>query len=100
MSNTVKREDFFDTKDTLYREHHREESEFLLKVLQKKGFKSCGVGNAESLWMEYSDSYAAGFLGMEEEEEEEVFECVRPYLYKTIRIYPEGIGEAELNTKP
>lgn len=59
----ITRTNFFQGRP-LWREHHREESERLQRILIDKGFTSCSVGDAEGLWMQYSDSYAAGFLEM------------------------------------
>lgn len=64
----------------LWQEHHRTESERLQKLLISKGFLSCSIGEAEGLWMGHSDDYAAGFLGMPEDDEE-LYNCVKDKLY-------------------
>lgn len=75
----VNKANFFEGRQELYREHHREESEKLMHIMHAKGFTSCGIRDAEGLWMEYSDAFAAGFLGMDGTDEE-IYECIKDQL--------------------
>lgn len=76
----VTRANYFGGDNELYKEHHREESERLQRVLISKGFLSCGLGDAEGIWMHYSDEmWAAGFIGMPEDDED-LYNSIKDYL--------------------
>ena len=82
----VSRCNFFQDGRELWKEHHREESVRLQNLLIAKGFTSCSIGEAEGLWMSYSDDYAAGFLGMPDTDEE-LYECIKDQLCVVERNY-------------
>jgi hypothetical protein len=82
----VSRCNFFQGGRELWKEHHREESERLQNLLIAKGFTSCSIGEAEGLWMSYSDDYAAGFLGMPDTDDE-LYECIKDQLCVVERNY-------------
>ena len=80
---------YFKGTEPLWQENHREGSERLRRILVSKGFINCSIGEAEGVWMQYSDSYAAGFLGMPDNDDE-LFDCVKNLLYisKYIKLCP------------
>lgn len=57
------------------------------ELLVKNGYVNAGLSDVMRLWSEYSDSHAAGWLGLPEESEEAaddmIFDCVKPYI-KTV----------------
>lgn len=65
-----------------YGERHREDCERIKAVLIAKGFINAGLNDAVWLWGEYSDSYAAGWLGLPDEDEE-IYDCVKSYIRTT-----------------
>ncbi len=65
-----------------YREEDREDCEKIKAALFKNGYVNAGLSDACWLWSEYSDSYAAGWLGLPDTDEE-IFECVKNYIRKT-----------------
>jgi hypothetical protein len=77
---------------------HKESAAVIQKALVKHGFINAGLNDAIHLWSEYSESYAAGWIGgchpddieyhnNENEFLDEVFKCVKPYIRKYV--YPE-----------
>ena len=85
-TQVIARQNFFKGDQKLWKEHHGEESERLKNLLISKGFISCSVGEAEGLWMVYSDDYAAGFLGMPDSDDE-LYECIKEQLCVVERTY-------------
>lgn len=79
------RENHFNNDNKLYKEDHRDECLILQRILIEKGFKSCGLGDAESLWMEYSERSSARFLGMSDDDNE-IYDCIKDQLYSDTRI--------------
>lgn len=79
MNGDTDRATFFRGDNELYKEHHREESVRLQQLLISKGFTSCGIGDAEGLWMNYSDDFAAGFLGMPDDDDD-LYDCIKDQL--------------------
>jgi hypothetical protein len=85
-------------KLSAYGERHKECAEVIKKTLIKHGFINAGLNDAVWLWSEYSESYAASWIGgchpndvdefkNEDEFLDEVFKCVKPYIRKYV--YPE-----------
>lgn len=62
-----------------YRLKDLEDCQLIKKVLRDKGFINAGLVDAMCLWSEYSDSYAAGWLGLPDNDEE-IYECIQPYI--------------------
>lgn len=79
LAGDTDKSNYFRGDTELYKEHHREESIRLQQLLVKKGFTSCGIGDAEGLWMNYSDDFAAGWLGMPDDDED-LYECIKHQL--------------------
>lgn len=79
----VSRSTFFTTDDRLSDERHREEAERLRDLLIREGFTSCGIGNAEQIWYEYSDDLFAGWLGMPYDDDR-LLKAVQPYIRKSV----------------
>jgi hypothetical protein len=70
--------------DHLYpkEERYREDCELIKSALVENGFVNAGLRDAIYLWGEYSESFAAGWLGLPDTSEE-IYECVRHYITKT-----------------
>lgn len=66
-----------------YGQRHKEDAEIIKAVLIKKGYTNAGLNDAISLWGEYSDSYAAGWLGLPEDNEEEIWNSIKDYIRTT-----------------
>jgi hypothetical protein len=66
-----------------YGQRHKEDAETIKAVLIKKGYINAGLNDAISLWSEYSDSYAAGWLGLPEDNEEEIWNSIKDYIRTT-----------------
>jgi hypothetical protein len=78
----------FGNDSKLFKEHHRKDSERIQKILLNKGFENVGIGEAEGLWMEHSDSFAAGWIGMDEEDSDEsLYEKIKYYIVLHIPLY-------------
>lgn len=56
---------------------YRMDADRIAKCLADRGYEATPQ-QAVRLWERYSESFAAGWLGLPESDEE-VFECVRPY---------------------
>lgn len=70
---------------TEYGETHRKDCETIKNVLINKGFINAGLNDALSLWCQYSDDYAAGRLGLPDNEDK-IYNCIKYHINKTI--YP------------
>lgn len=66
-----------------YGQRHKDDAEIIKAVLIKKGYTNAGLNDAISLWGEYSDSYAAGWLGLPEDNEEEIWNSIKDYIRTT-----------------
>lgn len=62
-----------------YGENHRDSCERIKSVLIANGFINAGLNDALGLWGEYSDSYAAGWLGLPDNDAE-IFDCIKGYI--------------------
>jgi len=82
----VTKSNLFNNRTDLWKEHHKEESERLRDLLIARGFISCGIGDAEGLWMSYSDDYAAGWLGMPDDDND-LYECIKDRLCHIETVY-------------
>lgn len=67
-----------------YRLKDADDCQRIKMILINKGFINAGLLDACYLWSNYSDSYAAGWLGLSEDDEE-LFDCIKPYIVKTFR---------------
>jgi hypothetical protein len=65
-----------------YGEGHRRDAERIRDILVKKGFINAGLNDAIGLWGEYSDSYCAGWLGLDEDDED-VYNSIKRYIVTT-----------------
>jgi|ERR1035437_3600756 hypothetical protein len=65
-----------------YGEGHREDCEIIKKVLISKGFINAGLNDSVWLWADYSESYAAGWLGLPDKDEE-IYQCIKDYIKTT-----------------
>ena len=65
-----------------YGERHRGDCERIKVILIRKGFANAGLNDAVQLWGEYSDSYAAGWLGLHEDDED-VYDSIKRYIRTT-----------------
>lgn len=62
-----------------YGEHHRADCERIKQALINNGFPDAGLDDALSLWSEYSDSYAAGWMGLPDDEQD-IYDCVKRHI--------------------
>ena len=62
-----------------YGKKHREDCEKIKAALVNNGYANAGLSDAVFLWSDYSDTYAAGWLGLPDTEEE-IFDCVKDYI--------------------
>ncbi len=65
-----------------YGKGHIEDCEIIKRVLIKNGFINAGLNDACSLWGQYSDDLAAGWLGLPDEDDE-IYECIEQYINVT-----------------
>lgn len=65
-----------------YGQRHKGDAEIIRNVLVKKGYINAGLNDAIHLWCEYSDSYAAGWLGLPDDEED-IWNCIKDYIRTT-----------------
>jgi len=65
-----------------YSEEYREDCERIKAVLIENGFINAGLNDAIWLWNEYSESYAAGWLGLPDEDEK-IYDCIKSYIRTT-----------------
>ena len=56
-----------------------EECQLIKEVLIENGFENAGLSDAMGLWGQYSESYAAGWMGLPDEKKE-IFECIKGYI--------------------
>jgi hypothetical protein len=69
-----------------YGKGHIEDCEKIKAILISKGFVNAGLNDSVWLWGEYSESYAAGWLGLPEDDEE-IFDCIKRYIKTTHYCY-------------
>lgn len=67
-----------------YGERHRDDCERIKSILVQRGFINAGLRDALWLWGEYSDSYAAGWLSLPDEDED-VYNCIKNLIVTTHR---------------
>lgn len=69
--------------DTPYYHRHIEDVERIQQVCLKNGY-AADLEDCAGIWSEYSDSYAAGWLGLDEDDDD---------LWRTIKNYVETYAE-------
>jgi hypothetical protein len=63
-----------------YRLDELDECQRIKKVLIKNGYINTGLRDAMGLWSDYSEEYAAGWLGLPEDDEE-LFDCIKHHIH-------------------
>ncbi len=66
-----------DIKVMLHRDEYLSDKETICAALKRAGYR-CSVGQAGLMWDAYSDSMAAGWMGVPDDDEE-ILACIRPY---------------------
>lgn len=56
-----------------------EDVKLIKEALHKHGWIKAGLNDAEHLWEEYSDTYAAGWLGLPKDHDE-IYQCIKNYI--------------------